>query len=117
MRSTASTPALALRELGERGADVRAAILLRGGVVEACDPPDEGLAERLRDLALELLTAADGGDDAEVAEVEVTSSAGAVYAVRHDPRVLAVVAGRFSLSSLMRYDVRRALAGLDGRQG
>jgi hypothetical protein len=96
---------------------VRAAILLREGVVEACDPPDEGLAERLRELALELLAAADRADDAEVAEVEATSSAGAVYAVRHDSRVLSVVAGGFSLSSLMRYDVRRALAGLEGGQG
>lgn len=114
MRSTASTPVLALRELAERAADVRAGILLEGDGVAACDLPDEDLGERLRDLTLALLEAADGADDEPVAEVEVVSAAGAVYAVRGASLVLAVVAGRFSLSSLMRYDVRRALADLEG---
>ncbi len=45
-------------------------------------------------------------------QVEVSTGAGIVYALRTDDWTLAVVAGRFALSSLVFFDMRRALEEL-----
>ena len=42
------------------------------------------------------------------------TQAGAVHVVRGQGPVLAVVAGRFALSSLMRYDLHQVLGRLEG---
>ncbi|CAA9487172.1 MAG: hypothetical protein AVDCRST_MAG45-521 [uncultured Solirubrobacterales bacterium] len=113
MRSPASTPAAALRELSERTADVRAAIALGpDDSLLAAEPTRGDLGERLRDLTLAVLEGADAAADEPPAEVEIATHAGAVYVVRGEGATLAVVAGRLTLSSLMRYDLRRALAEL-----
>jgi len=65
---------------------------------------DDG--EALAELARELL------DRADTAQVEVSTGAGIVYALRTDSWTLAVVAGRFALSSLVFFDMRRALEEL-----
>jgi hypothetical protein len=113
--SPALTPALALRHLGELSDELRAAILLDGdGAVAAVEPDEEDLGERLRELTLAVLeTAARGGAEPPT-EVEVATPAGAVYVVRSERAAIAAVAGRLSLSSLVRYDLRRILADLDG---
>lgn len=107
------TPALALRRLGDLASDIRAAIVLDAeGSLAAVAPEDEDLGERLRELTLVMLETAERAGAEAPAEVEVATPAGAVYVVRDAGAMLAVVAGRFSLSSLMRYDLRRVLAGL-----
>ncbi len=113
MRSPASTPAAALRELSEQTADVRAAIALgRDGSLLAAEPARGDLGERLRELTLAVLEGADAAQAGHPTEVEIATPAGAVYVVRGEGSTLAVVAGRLTLSSLMRYDLRRALVAL-----
>lgn len=113
MPASASTSEPALRRLAERSPEVRAAIVLaEDGSLAAVEPGDEGLGERLRELTLAMIEGADGAEGDPPAEIEVATPAGAVYVVR-EGATLTVVAGRFSLSSLLRYDVRAALADLD----
>lgn len=115
---SATTPALALRHLGELSPDVRAAVLVDAqGELAAGEPDDRGLSEDLRELVLDLLESADAADEEPVAEVEVTGPTGAVFVVRARGFTLAVVTDRFALSSLVRYDLRRVLAGLDRGEG
>jgi predicted regulator of Ras-like GTPase activity (Roadblock/LC7/MglB family) len=117
------TPELALRYLDELSTDIRAAVLLdAGGRVAAAhsaqgDPP----AERLGELAGELFQHADRAAAAthafegEVAQAEITTAEGAVFAVRAEGWTIAVVAGRFALPSLMFYDLRAVLSDLGER--
>ena len=116
MRPPASTPAAALRELSERTADVRAAIALdQDGSLLAAEPARGDLGERLRELTLAVLKGADAAEGDAPAEIEIATHAGAVFVVRGEDSTLAAVAGRLTLSSLMRYDLRRALADLGDR--
>ena len=62
--------------------------------------------DELAELAHELL------ERAGAAQVEVSTGAGIVYAMRSEAWTLAVVAGRFALSSLVFFDMRRALEEL-----
>jgi len=117
VRPSASTSAPALRELRERSAEIRAAILLDERALTAAEPADEELGGRLAELTLALLDAADKAGGDEVGEVEVVSPAGSVYVVRAGGLAVAAVAGRLSLSSLVRYDLRRALAEVEGAAG
>ena len=115
MASPALTPELALRRLGELSDALRAAVLLDGdGSVAAVEPDEDDLGERLRELTLALLETAGRAGGEPPVEVEVAASAGTVYVVRTDRSTAAAVAGRLSLSSLVRYDLRRLLADLDG---
>ena len=112
------TPELAVRQLGELSSDVRAAVLLDAhGDLAAAEPEDRELGRDLRELLLDLLESADAADDEAVAEVEVAGSTGAVFASRAGDFTLAVVTDRLALSSLIRHDLRRVLAGLDRRHG
>ena len=72
-------------------------------------------ADRLRELTVELFTQADAADPHVVTQVEVGTGDGAVFAVRDERWTVAVVAGRFALSSLMLYDLRAVLGDLEGR--
>jgi len=112
--SAALTPELALRYLAEFSTDVRAAMLLGAdGSVAASDPDDPEAREALRDGLAMLIEAADlrPGTD-PVAEIEVMMPAGSLFVVRRGGWVLAAVAGRYALSSLMRYDLNRVLGDL-----
>lgn len=114
MRSPASTPSAALRELSELTGDVRAAVVLaRDGKLLAAEPDGGGLGERLRELTLTVLEGAESADGGPGADIEVGTQAGAVHVVRGDGPVLSVVAGRFALTSLLRYDLHQVLAGLE----
>jgi hypothetical protein len=106
----ALTPPLALDYLDELSIDIRAATILDSSnelVAHTGDSPER--AERMRKLVLELLdharAAIPGMDD--VPEVEVSTPNGAVFAVRENGWTIAVVTGRYVLSSLMLYDLRR----------
>ncbi|MGH2838651.1 MAG: hypothetical protein ACRDJY_09955 [Thermoleophilaceae bacterium] len=65
---------------------------------------DDG--DALAELARDLL------ESAGARQVEVSTGAGIVYALRTEGWTLAVVAGRFALSSLVFFDMRRALEEL-----
>ena len=98
------TPPLALDYLDELSTDIRAAAILDGSDELASHTGDSReRAERMRKLVLELLElagkAVPGMD--EVPEVEVSTPNGAVFAVRENGWTIAVVTGRYALSSLM----------------
>ena len=118
MASAVVTPELALRRLSELSSEIRAAVLLApDGSLAATHPDGPEMGETLAWQVAALLDAADRaagtrGTRERLGEVEVTTAAGAVFAVRRGGWALAAVAGRYPLSSLMRYDLRRALIDL-----
>jgi hypothetical protein len=86
---------------------VRACALLDAdGRLVSVDAAHEAEGEALADLAAQML------ERAGVDQGEVSTGAGIVYALRSGEWTLAVVAGRFALSSLVFYDMRQALAEL-----
>ncbi|HEX8856895.1 MAG TPA: hypothetical protein VF752_14975 [Thermoleophilaceae bacterium] len=116
MADPALTPELALPYLAELSTDIRAAVLLdQAGRTEAHSLASDESAERLRELTLELFERAEKADaeGRAVAEVEVSTGNGSVYAVRSPRWTIAVVSGRFALSSLMLYDLRSVLSDLE----
>jgi hypothetical protein len=111
--SPAPTPTLALERLGELSTDLRAAVILDATrSLAAYDPDDAELGEHLRELTVEMLERAQGADGEGAAELEVSTPAGSVFVVAAGGWSAAVVAARFTLSSLMRYDLRRTLLDL-----
>lgn len=89
--------------------DVRACALMRSdGRLVSVDTAHEADGEALAELATQLLECA-GAD-----QVEVSTGTGVVYALRSGDWTLAVVAGRFALSSLVFFDMRQTLAELGG---
>jgi hypothetical protein len=87
--------------------DIRACVLLDAdGRLSAVDSGHEPDGEALAELARELL------ERAGTNQVEVSTGAGIVYALREAGWTLVVVAGRFALSSLVLFDMRRVLEGL-----
>ena len=103
----ALTPPLALDYLDELSVDIRAATILdAGGELAAHTGDSKERAERMRSLVLELLELAGGP------AVEVSTPNGAVFAVRENGWTIGVVTGRYALSSLMFYDLRRVTEDL-----
>jgi hypothetical protein len=94
-------------------ADARAAVVLDadGALAGVSGVPDgSGLAE----LTSDLLEAADAAaPDGPPAELEAQVEGGAVFLVRRPRWTIAAVARRSALSSLMLYDLRAALEGLE----
>ncbi len=87
--------------------DVKACVLLDAdGRLVAADSLHEPEGEALAELARELL------DLVRAPQVEVSTGAGIVYVLRAGDWTLAVVAGRFALSSLVFFDMRQALEEL-----
>jgi hypothetical protein len=110
----ALTPALALDYLAELSTDIRAGVLLddAGELAAAWDKDDERGA-RVRELVTELLERVDGAAAGDPpVQVEVSTATGGVFCVRDANWTLAVVTGRFALSSLMFYDLRKVLEDL-----
>ena len=111
------TPELALAYLGELSTDIRAAAVLGSDGSLAAQTGFEGdgggaideLVGALFDHAAKAADGADGPDQVEVALPE-----GSVYALRDRGWTLAVVAGRFALSSLMFFDLRMVARDLSG---
>ncbi len=99
------TPPLALDYLRELSADIVSGVVLdRAGNLLA--GPDD-LGEPARDLM-------NAAGDAE--EVHVNTADGSIFAARSDKHALVVVCGRLALPSLIRYDLRLALADLGGKK-
>ena len=82
------------------------ALLDADGRLVSVDASHAGDGEALAELTAQLLERA-GAD-----QVEVSTGAGIVYGLRSGEWTLAVVAGRFALSSLVFFDMRQALAEL-----
>jgi hypothetical protein len=115
------TPDLALEYLSELSTDIRAAAVLdESGAVAAQSGFDEGGAAQVRELVGDLFrhAAESAAGGPAPGQVEVSLPEGSVYALRDHGWTLAVVAGRFALSSLMFFDLRmvaRDLAGIGER--
>jgi predicted regulator of Ras-like GTPase activity (Roadblock/LC7/MglB family) len=112
------TPELALAYLGELSTDIRAAAVLgEDGSLGAQSGFDEASADQVRELVGDLFgqaaEAAASGEPAP-AQVEVALPEGSVYALREHGWTVAVVAGRFALSSLMFFDLRMVIRDLAG---
>jgi hypothetical protein len=104
----ALTPDLALDYLGELSTDIRAALVVDAdGQVAAVTGDDRDRGERMRELSIQMLDAASGGD-----QIEVVTTEGSVFAVRGEAWTVAVVAGRRPLASLMFYDLRNVVRDL-----
>lgn len=87
--------------------DVRACVLLDAdGRLAGVDDAHDADGEALADLTRQLLERGASG------QVEVSTGAGIVYALRENGWTLGVVAGRFALSSLVFFDMRQVLAEL-----
>jgi hypothetical protein len=86
---------------------VKACVLLDAdGEIAGVDDVHQGDGEALADLTQQLL------ERAGTSQVEVSTGAGIVYALRGAGWTLGVVAGRFALSSLVFFDMRRVLEEL-----
>jgi hypothetical protein len=109
-------PAQAAAErLCEMSGDARAAVVLdqEGRLAGAVGAGPEGGLE-LAETAVELLEAVDdAAPDGPPAELEAQVERGAVYLVRRPRWTMAAVARRSALSSLMLYDLRAVLDGLE----
>jgi len=103
------TPELALQYLDQLSTDIRASVVLDADGSAAAASLAGADADRLAALAAELFERAVDADDEGVTQVEVATGDGAVYAARDSRHTVAVVTGRFALSSLMFYDLRRVL--------
>ena len=101
------TPPLALDYLDELSTDIRAAAILdERDELAAHSGDSRERAERMRKLVLDLLEQAGGP------QVEVSTPNGAVFALRENGWTIAVVTGRYALSSLMFYDLSRVTEDL-----
>ena len=99
----------ALEYLTEMSVDLRGgAILDAGGAVLA----SSGEAERWGAAAKRLFVAADGAEGEQAEQVHVATEQGEVFAVRTEGLVALAVTDRFTLASLMAYDMRAVLRDL-----
>ena len=98
--------------LVELSADARAAVLIdASGEARAASGAAD--LDELAECARELLRAVDRATEEPPAELEAQVSGGSVFAVRRDDLMLVTVARRSALPSLMLYDMRTLLSGVD----
>ena len=88
--------------------DIVACVLLDSeGRFVAADGNHEDSGEHLGQLGRQLL------ELAGTSQVEVSTGTGVVYALSHGAWTLVAVTGRFALSSLVFFDMRKALEEMD----
>jgi len=110
---SARTPEEAVDFLRVADSDVRASVVLNGDGEIAAHSEDEGRGERMRDLVVSLFDRAAEAAGAAVDQLEVSTPAGSVFAMRRSRFSVAVVTDRFALSSLVMLDLRRILLDLE----
>jgi hypothetical protein len=104
----------AVGRLREMSADLRGCALIGpGGEVLAATSE----AERWGEPAAELLSAADAAGGEPASHVHVATEDGEAFAVREGGLAMVAVADRFTLASLMIFDMRRVLRDLSGAAG
>jgi hypothetical protein len=111
----ALTPELALQYLGEISTDIKASVLVASDASTAVTSRPGEAGDQLPALTAELFERADAADGDPVSQVEVSTGDGGVFAVRNERWTVAVVTGRFALSSLMFYDLRSVLDDLEAK--
>jgi hypothetical protein len=103
------TPDAAADFLADRSSDILACVLVGAdGGLASVDASHTDDGEALAELGTQLL------ERAAAPQVEVSTGTGVVYALTHGGWTLVAVTGRFALSSLMFFDMRKALEGLGG---
>jgi hypothetical protein len=108
-RVPAEAAEAAVGRLREMSADLRGCALIGpGGRVLA----STGAPERWETAAAELFTAADAAGDEPASHVHVATEDGEAFAVRHEDLAMVAVAERFTLASLMVFDMRTVLRDL-----
>lgn len=101
--------------LVELSADVRSAVLVdSAGALVAASDEDRPRAQRLAELARELIEAADAVAPEPTEQIEARIDGGAVFAVRTVRHTLACVAKRLALPALVLYDLRQTMLELEG---
>jgi hypothetical protein len=108
----AQTPDSAPAYLEGLSPDVRAAVLLQTDGAQVAHAGAGDPAE-VAGLVAELLENVDRAAGERTGEVEVVTGAGTVFAVRGERFVLAAVATRLALSSLLRWDMRHVLGEVE----
>lgn len=116
MDASKATPAQVVDHLDGLGTGIRASVVLEGGTVAAHSDEDLARGREMRDLLVELFERADAASEDPVDQLEVSTAAGAVFAVRRAGWAIGVVAHRLALSSLMLYDLRATLLALEAGQ-
>jgi rRNA maturation endonuclease Nob1 len=113
-RVPAEAAEAAVGRLREMSADLRGCALLGPGdeVLAAT-----GDAERWSAAAADLLAAADEAGDEPASHVHVATEDGEAFAVRESGLAMVAVSERFTLSSLMIFDMRAVLRGLAREEG
>src|SRR6476620_8583320 len=107
-RVPAEAAEAAVGRLREMSADLRGCALIGpGGQVLAAT----GEADRWGGPAAELLSAAAAGDE-PASHVHVATEDGEAFAVRHEDLAMVAVTERFTLASLMIFDMRAVLRDL-----
>jgi hypothetical protein len=105
---------LAVARMGEMSADLRGCAVLDGAGKTLAASGD---AERWGAAAHALLEAADAAGDQAAAHVHVATEDGEAFAVRESGLAMAAVAERFTLASLMIFDMRTVLRDLASGAG
>jgi hypothetical protein len=107
----AASAKAAVARLGELSADLRGcAVLDDDGRALA----STGSPERWGRAGAALLAAADAADEALAAQVHVATEDGEAFALRHEKLAMVAVAERFTLASLMLFDMHTVLRDLAG---
>jgi hypothetical protein len=99
----------AIARLGEMSADLRGCAVLdaSGRALAASGDP-----ERWGEAGAELLAAADAAGEQRASHIHVATEDGEAFAVRHEGLAMVAVAERFTLASLMIFDMRAVLRDL-----
>lgn len=114
MAGSTLTPSKAVEQLAGMSPDIRAGVLLDSrNRLSAATVEDREMAGQMRSLVVRLWRLADGAGGEPPGQLEVTTPDGAVFAVRGERHVLAAVASRNALPSLMFYDLRSVLSELE----
>jgi hypothetical protein len=105
---------LAVARMGEMSADLRGcAVLADSGVALAASGGTGDWAK----AGAAFLTAADAADGTPAWQAHVATEDGEAFAVREDGLAMVAVANRFTLSSLMLFDMRTVLRDLASGNG
>ncbi len=108
-RVPAEAAEAAVGRLREMSADLRGCALIGpGGQVLAAT----GEADRWAEPTAELLAAADAAGDEPASHVHVATEDGEAFAVRHEDLAMVAATERFTLASLMIFDMRAVLRDL-----
>jgi hypothetical protein len=108
-RVPAEAAEAAVGRLREMSADLRGCALIGpdGQVLAAT-----GEADHWGEPAAELLSAADAAGDEPASHVHVATEDGEAFAVRHEELAMVAATDRFTLASLMIFDMRAVLRDL-----